>query len=178
MQSRTVPPRSAEQRCSSSIEAPRLSARWRRLLLDPSQLGIDASPSRRRRCPDRHRRDGEIRVVESADANENEMGTRLGLAEERRPAHWTKAPVHAVATVREAGIITGLPDHRERVGAEAGVYRSAAAADILAVPAPTHARDHRRRRAFPSNRPAQAATCYRHVVLLAAARSKRTQFAC
>src|SRR4029077_5029494 len=50
---------------------------------------------------------------------------------------------------------------------EAGVDRSAAGTEILALPAPAHARDNRGRRAFPANCPTKASTCYRHSELQA-----------
>src|SRR5438067_12846825 len=95
------------------------------------------------------------------------MRTRLGLAEERRATRRTESPVHLVATVRDTWIVAGLARHRERRCTEAGVDRSAAGTDILALPAPTHARDNRWRRASPANCPAEASTCYRHSVLQA-----------
>lgn len=149
------------------LEVRCLLRRWRRLLLDLGQLCIEASPSRRRRRPDRHRGCGEIRIVEGPDANEYEMGPRLRLAEQRRPARGAEASMHPVAAVREARIIPRLSAHRERLGAETRVYRAAAGADILAVPAPTYARDYWRCRASPFNRTTQAAACYRHGVLAA-----------
>ena len=141
------------------------SRRWWWLLGYLRQLYVHASPVRRRRCPDRHRRIGEIRIVEGADADEDQMRARLGLAEERRPARRTESSVHLVATVRDTWIVAGLACHGERRGAEAGVDRSAAGADILAVPAPAHTRNNRGRRAFPANSPAEASTCYRHNML-------------
>src|SRR6266550_500995 len=99
------------------------------------------------------------------------MRTRLSLAEERRPARRAESPVHLVATVRDTWIVAGLARHRERCCTEAGVDRSAAGTDILALPAPAHARDNRGSRAFPANCPTEASTCYRHSVLPATRRS-------
>ena len=95
------------------------------------------------------------------------MRTRLCLAEERRTARRAESPVHLVATVRDAWIVAGLASHRERCCTEAGVDRSATGTDILAFPAPAHAGDNRWRRAFPTNYPAEASTCYRHDMLQA-----------
>src|SRR5690348_17978256 len=100
------------------------------------------------------------------------MRPQLCLAEQRRAARRTEPTVHAVATLGETGIVAGLARHREGCGAKAGVHRSAAGSEILAIPAPAHARDHRRRRAFPVNRSTEASTCYRHRVLLAIWRSE------
>ena len=80
-----------------------LRRRWR-LLLDLRQRGIDAGPARRGRRPDRHRRLGEIRIVERADADEDQVRTRFGLAEERRSARWAESAPHRVAAVRDASI--------------------------------------------------------------------------
>jgi hypothetical protein len=93
------------------------------------------------------------------------MGTRLRLAEEWRPARRTESSVHLVATVRDTWIVAALARHGERRCAEAGVDRSAAGTNILAVPAPAHTRNNRGRRAFPANCPAEASTCYRHDML-------------
>src|SRR5436309_3119499 len=95
------------------------------------------------------------------------MRTRLCLAEERRPARRTESPVHLVAAVRDTWKVGSLARHRERRCAEAGVDRSAAGTDILALSAPAHARDDWWRRAFPANRSTEASTCYRHSVLQA-----------
>src|ERR1700704_6756731 len=100
-------------------------------------------------------------MVEGADAHKDQMRPRLGLTEERRPTRRTESPVHLVATVRDTWIVVGLARHRERCCAEAGVDRSAAGTEILAVPAPAHARDHRGRRTLPANCSTEALTCYR-----------------
>src|SRR5215471_1668584 len=70
--------------------------------------------------------------------------------------------MHFVATIRDAWIVVRLTCHRKRRCAEAGVDRSATRADILAVPAPAHARHNWGCRAFPANCPTEASTCYRH----------------
>src|SRR6185437_14794483 len=59
---------------------------------------------------------------------------------------------------RDAPIRSGLAGHRKCRSWEAGVDRSAARADILALPAPAHARDDRRLRALPAHRPAEASS--------------------
>jgi hypothetical protein len=128
---------------------------------------MDTGPAWRRRGPDRHRRIGKIWMVEGADTHKDQMGPRLCLTEERRPARWAKSPVHLVATVRDTWIVVGRAADDERRGTEAGVDRSAPGAEILAIPAPTNARDDRRRRTFPANRPTEASTRDRHIVLQA-----------
>src|SRR5215813_10474815 len=105
---------------------------------------------------------GKIRIIESADTDEDQMRTRLCLAEEWRPARSAESPVHLVATVRNARIVGRLACHRKFGCAETGVDRSAAGAEILAVPAPAHARNNRGCRAFPANCATEASTCYRH----------------
>ena len=84
-------------------------------------------------------------MVECADTHKDQMGARLCLTEERRPARRAESPVHLVATVRDAWIVAGLARHRERCCTEAGINRSAAGTEILALPAPAHARDNRGR---------------------------------
>jgi hypothetical protein len=93
------------------------------------------------------------------------MWTRLGFAKERRPARRAESPVHSIATIRHTGVVAGRACHRKCRCMEAGVDRSTAGADILAIPAPAHARDNRGRGAFPSNCSTEASTCYRHGVL-------------
>jgi hypothetical protein len=110
------------------------------------------------------------------------MRTRLRLAEEWRPTRWAESPVHLVATVRDTRIVARPACHPKFRCAEAGVDRSAAGTEILAVPAPAHARNNRWRRAFPANCPAEASTCYRHnfspgnmgKILIADAKSEST----
>src|ERR1700682_4411147 len=106
-------------------------------------------------------------MVEGADVHKDQMRPRLCLTEERRPTRRAESPVHLVATVRDTWIVAGLARHRERCCPEAGVDRSAAGTEILAVPAPAQPRDNRGRRALPENCPTQASTCYRHSVLQA-----------
>jgi hypothetical protein len=81
------------------------------------------------------------------------MRSRLCLAEEGRPACRAKSPMHLTATVRDTWIVAGLAGHAERLCPEARVDRSATATDILAVPAPAHARDKRAASSFPSESP-------------------------
>ena len=121
----------------------------------------------RGRRPDCHRRLSEIRIVESADSHEDQMRPRLGLAEERCPARRTESPVHLVATLRDASIVVRLSGHCEAGRAEASVDRSAARTDVLALPAPAHARDNRRLRALPADSPAEASSCDGHSVFQA-----------
>src|SRR4051812_26827629 len=108
----------------------------RRLILHLRQLRIDAGPARSGRGPDRHRRIGEIRIVEGPNADKDQMRTRLCFAEEWRPARWAESPVHPVPTIRDAWIVAGLTRYGERSCAEAGVDGSASGTEILAVPAP------------------------------------------
>ena len=143
----------------------RSSRRWRGLLLHVRQLCVDPCPAGCRRRPDRYCRIGEIRIVKGTDTDENQMRSRLCLAEERCPARRAESPVHLVAAVRDTWIVAGLPSHRESLCAEAGVDRSAAGTDILTLPTPANARDNRRRRAFPADGPTEASTCDRHTVL-------------
>src|SRR5215471_14190020 len=93
------------------------------------------------------------------------MRPHLCFAEERRPARWAESPVHFVAAVRDACVVVRLARHRKGRCAEAGVDGSAAGTEILTVPAPAHARSHRWFRAFPTNCPTEAPTCYRHSLL-------------
>ena len=136
--------------------------RWRWLPLHLRQFWADASPARRTRRPDRHRRIREIRIVECADAHEDQMRPRFRLAEKRGPTRRTESPMHLVAAGRDAWIIAGIAMHHECRRAKAGVDRSAAGTDILAVPAPAHARDNRRCRALPTNCSTKASACDRH----------------
>ena len=128
------------------------------------QRCVDLGPARRGRRPDCHRRLSEIRIVESADSHEDQVRPRLGLAEERCPARRTESPVHLATTVRDASIVVRPSGHGEGGRAEASVDRAAARTDILAVPAPAHASDNWRLRAFPADCPAEASSCDCHSV--------------
>ena len=134
------------------------SRHWRWLLHHLRQLCVDAGPGGRRRRPDRHCRLGEIRIVESANADEDQMRPCVCLAEERRPARRAESPVHLVATVRDTWIVAGLARHRKRCCTKASVNRSAAGTEILAHPAPAHTRDNRGHRTLPANCPTEAST--------------------
>lgn len=128
------------------------------------QRGVDLGPVGRGRRPDCHRGLSEIRIVESADSDEDQMRPSLCLAKERCPTRRTESPVHLVATFRDGSIVVCLSGHCEGGSAEASVDRAAARTDILALPAPAHTRDNWRLRAFPADRSAEAPSCDRHSV--------------
>ena len=138
------------------------SRRRGRLSLDPRQTWVNASPVRRARCPDRHRGMREVGIIKSPRAHEDQMWPRLGLAEERCPAGLTEPPVHSGAAVRNAEVIFCPSGDSECRGAEAGIDGSTAGAEILAFSAPAHARDDRRLRTLPADRPAKTSACDRH----------------
>ena len=141
-----------------------LCCRWR-LPFHPRQRCVDASPARCAGCPDRHRRAGKIRIIEGSDTNEDQMRPCLGLAEERRTAVRAKPAVHSIAAVCDAREVARLPSNLESRSAKAGANRSTACAQVLAVPAPAHARNDRRLHALPSNRTAQAPAGHCHRAL-------------
>ena len=128
------------------------------------QRCVDLGPVGRGGRPDCHRRVSEIRIVEGTDSHEDQMRPRLGLAEERCPARRTESPVHLATTVRDASIVVCPSSHCEGGRAEAGVDRAAPRTDILALPAPAHASDNWRLRAFPADCPAKASSCDCHSV--------------
>ena len=144
----------------------RLCSGWR-LPLRARASVVDASPRRRARRPDRHRRLRELRIVERSDPSEDQVRSRFGLAEQWSAAARAEPPVHPIAAVRDARVVARRPRHREGRHAKARTHRSAARAQVLAIAAPAHPRGDRRFRALPTNRAAKAAPCHGHVALQA-----------
>ena len=134
--------------------------RW--LTLRPRQRRVDAGPGWRAGRPDGRRGAGELRVIECSDPNEDQVGSGLGLAEQRGAAFAAETTVHSIAAVCDARKVTCLSRHLERRRAKARANRSAACAQVLAIPAPTHARDDGGLRAFPANRAAEAPASHCH----------------
>ena len=66
-----------------------------RLLVDLRQPRVDAGPMRCGRCPNRHCRIREIRVIKSSDPHENQMRPHLSFAEERRTARRTESTMQS-----------------------------------------------------------------------------------
>src|SRR4051812_5244978 len=117
--------------------------RRRRLPLRPRQLRVDARPTWRAGCPDGHGGAGGGRVIESSDTDEDQVGPCLGLAEERSAAITAEPAVHSIAAVCDARKVAHRSRDFERRRVEASANRSAAGTQVLAVPAPTGARDDR-----------------------------------
>jgi hypothetical protein len=136
--------------------------RRRRLHLHPRQLRVNAGPTWRAGCPDGHRGVSEIRIIKSSDPNEDQVWSCLGLAKERSTAISTEPTVHLIAAVRDARKVACLSRNLERRRPKAGANRSAACAQVLTVPAPTHARNDRQLQAFPANRTAEAPASHCH----------------
>ena len=134
----------------------------RRLLLHTWHFGIDAGPARRTRRPDRHCRACMIRIIEAANPNEDQVRSRLCLAEQRCTARGTKSPMHSVAAVRKAREVSRLSHYLECGRAKASSNRSAARPQILAVAAPANARRDRRLVTLPTNCTAKAPASQRH----------------
>ena len=137
--------------------------RW--LLLHTRQSCINASPTWRAGCPDRHCRAGKIWIIEGPNPNEDQMRPGLSLAKDRSTAIWAKPAVHSIAAVRHAREVTRLPYDLERLGAKASTNRSAARAQVLAIAAPARPRSDRRVSALPTNRTAKAPACHCHCAL-------------
>src|SRR4051812_7773233 len=114
--------------------------RWLSLRL--RQLRVDAGPRWRTGRPDRHRGSSEIRVIECSGSNEDQVRSRLGLAKERCAALAAETAVHSIAAVRNARKVPRLTRHLESRRAKTSADRSASCAQVLTVPAPTHARNH------------------------------------
>ena len=129
------------------------------------QSRINASPTRRTGCPDRHRRAGMIEIVEGPNPNEDQMRSCLSLAKERSSASWAKPAVHSIAAVRHAREVSRLPHNLERLGAKASAHRPAARAQVLAIAAPAHPCSDRRFSALPTHRTAKASTRHCHCAL-------------
>lgn len=132
-----------------------LGCGWR-LPFQSRQRGVDASPTWRTGRPDRHRRLGEIRIVERSCPHEYQVRSRLGLTEKRSAAFGAKPAVHTSPAIGHAREVARPSDDPERFGAKARANRSASRAEVLAIAAPAHARGDRRFRALPAHRAAQA----------------------
>src|SRR5688572_20459360 len=144
----------------------RTLCRGRRLLFRTRQSWINASPTRCTGGPDRHRRVGEIWIVEGSSANKDQMRPCLGLAEERRAALGAEPAVHSIATVGHTREVARSPDDLERCRAKASANRSAACTPVLAIAAPAHARCDWRFHALPANRTTKTPACHGHRTLL------------
>ncbi len=96
-------------------------------------------PLWRRGGPDRHLRGDRGRIVEGADADEDEMRARRRAAEERRAAARAEGALHEVAAVGAAFEPGDIAVETEARGLEAGIGHARARAEILAVAAPAEA---------------------------------------
>src|ERR1700722_3030127 len=67
---------------AAAQETPRASAGRRRLALEARQTFVDTGPARRARGPYRGDRPRQFRIVECADAHDDEMRPRLRFAEQ------------------------------------------------------------------------------------------------
>jgi hypothetical protein len=143
----------------------RRSCSGRRLPFHARRSTIDAGPRRRARRPDGHRRLGQLRIVERADANEDQVRSNLGLAEQWGAAARAEPAVHPVAAVRNTRVVDRRPGDREGRCAKAGADGSAASTQVLAIAAPAHPRRDRRFGALPPNRTAKATPCHGHLAL-------------
>ena len=132
---------------------------------DSRQRFVNASPTRRAGCPDRHCRAGKIGIIEGPNPNEDQMWSCLSLAEERSAARCAEPAVHSIAAVRHARKVACLPDDLERLGAKTSTNGSAARAQVLAIAAPAHSRCDRRFSALPTNCTAKASSCHCHCAL-------------
>ena len=137
----------------------------RGLLLHTRQFSIDAGPARSTRRPNGHCWACTIRIVEASNPNEDQMWSRLRLAEQGSTAGRAKSPVHPVATVRGAREVSRAPHNLECSGAKASSNRPATCPQVLAVPAPAGARSDRRVLALPTNRAAKAPASQCHCAL-------------
>ena len=137
----------------------------RGLLLDTWQFVVDAGPIRRTRCPDGHHRTCRIRIIKAPDPNEDQVRSRLRLAEQGCTAGRAKAPMHPVAAVRVAREVSRVSDNFEFRRAKAGSNRPTARPQVLASAAPANARSDRRFLALPTNRPAKAPASQCHCTL-------------
>ena len=113
---------------------------------------VDARPAWGLRGPDCYGWPGDFEIVESADADDEEMGARLRRAEEMRSAQGTEPPVHHVAAIGNGAKIPWLAFDRHRIGWKNRIDGRAAGAEVLADPAPARSRRDRLRRDPVANR--------------------------
>ena len=137
--------------------------RW--LPFHTGQSCINASPTRRAGCPDRHCRAGNIRIIEGANPNEDQMRSCLSFAKKRSTATWAEPAVHSTTAVGHAREVACFPDGLESVRTKASANRSAARAQVLAIAAPAHSGSDRRFGALPTNRTAKAPASHCHCAL-------------
>jgi hypothetical protein len=141
-----------------------LRGRWG-LLVNTRQPSVDAGPLRRARRPNGHYGPCKIRIVKASNPNEYQVPACLSLAKQRSTARRAKSPMHAVAAVRGAREVTGLPYNLERRCAKASSHRPASRSKVLAVAAPASTRSNRRFLTLPTNRTAKASASHRHSAL-------------
>ena len=151
-------------RLVSGSGRPRDRATMRRaVVVSPHrQSSVNASPLRRTRRPDSHRRGDEIGIVECPSSNVDQVRSCLCLAEERRAAFRAETAVHSISAVRHTREITRPPTDPERRGAKTDPNRSTASAQVLAIAAPAYPRSDWRFSALPANRTAKtpASNCH------------------
>src|SRR5271165_2816180 len=116
-----------------------LRRRRRGLPLEARNGRIDAGPARRLRGPDGAGWTGELRIIERADAHEDQLRAGLRGAEQVHAALRTEAPMHRIAAVGDAAVVASLAVDREARGREGAVDRAAPATDVLAQAAPAGA---------------------------------------
>lgn len=137
----------------------------RGLLLHTRQFSIDAGPARCTRRPNGHCGACTIRFVKASNPNEDQMWSRLRLAEQGSTARRAKLPMHPVATVRDAREVGRPPHNLECRGAKASSNRPTTCSQVLAISAPASARSDRRLLALPTNRAAKAPASQCHCAL-------------
>src|SRR5271170_280822 len=116
----------------------------RRRPVELRQRRVDAGPARRRTRPDRGGRLADFGIVQCSDAHDDQVWARLGFAEDTRTAVRAEAAMHHRAAVGGRSVELPFPRDRDRVPREHRIGRAAAAADILANPAPADPRRYRR----------------------------------
>jgi len=137
----------------------------RRLLLRTRQFSVDASPARCTRRPNGHCGACTIRIVKASNPNEDQMRSRLRLAEQGSTARRAKSPMHPVATVGDAREVSRLPNNLECRRAKACSNRPTTRAQVLAIAAPANGRGDRRFLTLPTNRTAKAPAGQCHGIL-------------
>jgi hypothetical protein len=103
---------------------------------------VNAGPARRLGCPYSDSGLRDLGVIESSSSNEDEMGPSFRLAEQLRATGHAEPPMHHVAAVGDATVITCHPVDSERRRGEADVDRPATSSEILANAAPANAGDN------------------------------------
>jgi len=140
----------------------------------PREGLVDPCPFWRLAGPDGGAGTGKGRVIKRAVTHDDEMGARLGGAEQMCSALWAEVPVHDIAAVGDAAVVArrafDCRGNFNRVAREYQVDCGITAGEVLAQPAPAQAHGNGLRRDAKAHRLAETTTGDFHGAILPAKR--------